>query len=31
MTTEIPENKPSNPLLGLGLSEGLGVTGAGAR
>jgi len=25
MTTEIPENKPSGPLLGLGLSEELGV------
>jgi hypothetical protein len=23
-TTEIPEDKPTAPLLGLGLSEGLG-------
>ena len=26
MTTEIPESPQSNPPLGLGLSEGLGVT-----
>jgi hypothetical protein len=28
MTTEIPESPHSNPPLGLGLSEGLGVTRA---
>lgn len=29
-TTEIPDDKPSGPLLGLGLGEGLGA-GDGAR
>ena len=31
MTTEIPENKASNPLLGLGLREGLGACGRSAQ